>query len=216
MRGGRTESYRERQAPYGGGARRRSSASHTQSQQADRVRYASSTISEHEVTTMRAFALVLLALSDAAALRVPPPRMMADAAALSVKTEIPPRGMCGVKFKPLASPSEAVVVKYSIPFGLNVEQQNGLAVCTKAGEGGEAVGDILRYCTEWKIGLPPGDGALTTAASFGGIVSWQMGLFDVAKAGSWDAVVEALTSNTEDRTDTVTLIFERPKQVAEI
>ena len=67
-----------------------------------------------------------------------------------------------------------------------------------------------RYTTEWKIGLPQGDGLVSTAASFAGGVSWQMGLFDVAKAESWDEVVNALVSNTEQRTDTVTLIFERP------
>ena len=33
---------------------------------------------------------------------------------------------------------------------------------------------------------------------------------DVAKARNFDEVVEALTSNTEDRTNQVTLIFERP------
>ena len=39
--------------------------------------------------------------------------------------------------------SEAVVVKYQGPFGLNVENQGGQAVCTKDGAGGEKVGDIL-------------------------------------------------------------------------
>jgi len=31
----------------------------------------------------------------------------------------------------------------------------------------------------------------------------------VAKATSWDEVIEALVSNTEERTDEVTLVFER-------
>lgn len=38
----------------------------------------------------------------------------------------------------------------------------------------------------------------------------QVSLFDVMKAKSWDAVVEALLSNTQQRTDEVVLIFERP------
>lgn len=101
-------------------------------------------------------------------------------------------------------------MKYSLPFGLNVEQKNGLAVCTKDGEGGEKVGDILRYSTQWTMGLPQGDGAVTTAASFAGAISWQLGLFDVAKAKSWDEVVEALVSNTVERSDSITLVFERP------
>ena len=60
------------------------------------------------------------------------------------------------------------------------------------------------------MGLPQGDGAITTAASFAGAISWQLGLFDVAKATSWQEVIDALVSNTEQRTDAVTLVFERP------
>lgn len=115
-----------------------------------------------------------------------------------------------MRFKPIFASSEAVVVKYDLPFGLNVENKGGKAVCTKAGSGGELEGDVLRYTTEWKLGLPEGDGLVTTAASFGGALSWQLGLFDVNKATSWQEVVDALTSNTPERTDTVTLIFERP------
>lgn len=114
-----------------------------------------------------------------------------------------------MRFKRLLPSSEAVVVKYKIPFGLNVENKGGLAICTKDGEGGEKVGDVLRYTTQWTLGLPSGDGAITTAASFAGAISWQLGLFDVAKATSWDEVIEALVSNTEERTDEVTLVFER-------
>ena len=35
-------------------------------------------------------------------------------------------------------------------------------------------------------------------------------MFDVMKAPRWEAVVEALTSNVDSRTDEVVLIFERP------
>ena len=35
-------------------------------------------------------------------------------------------------------------------------------------------------------------------------------MFDVLEAKSWEQVVEALVSNTEDKTDVVLLIFERP------
>ena len=34
-------------------------------------------------------------------------------------------------------------------------------------------------------------------------------MFDVLQAKSWEQVVEALVSNTEDKTDEVVLIFER-------
>lgn len=141
--------------------------------------------------------------------RAPSP-VLAERKPFELKVDIPPRGICGIRFKPLLPESEAVVCRYDIPFSLNVEQQGGRAVCTKAGAGGEQPGDILRYTTQWTLGLPQGEGLVTTAASFGGQISWQMGLFDVAKATSWQQVVDALVSNSEDRTDSVTMIFERP------
>ena len=107
-------------------------------------------------------------------------------------------------------PSEMVEVRYKLPFGLDVAPQNGLAVCTKSNGGGEQPGDILRYTSQWTMGLPRGDGLITTAASFSGGVAWQCTLFDVARASSWEDVVGALTSNVESRTDEVLLLFERP------
>lgn len=157
-----------------------------------------------------AFGLTVLAPSSS---RACTPRMLArEPLALSV--DLPPRGKCNLKFKPLFEASEAVVVKYKLPFGLNVENQNGMPVCTKAGAGGEKEGDVLRYCTEWKIGLPGGEASpLATVASFSGAgLSYQLGLFDCVKAESWDDVVMALTSNTDSRTDQITMVFERPVQ----
>lgn len=107
-------------------------------------------------------------------------------------------------------PSEIVLVRYKLPFGLNVEPQKGLAVCTKDGAGGEKVGDVLRYTSQWIMGVPRGDGVITTVASFAGGIGWQCNLFDVLKAAAWEEVVEALTSNVPTRTDEIVLIFERP------
>jgi len=112
-------------------------------------------------------------------------------------------------------PSEIVEVRYKIPFELSVEPKNNMAVCTKDGTGGEKVGDILRYSTQWSLGLPRGGGVVDTALSFSGSASWQISMFDVLKASSWNEVVEALTSNTQQRTDVVVLLFERPLQEAE-
>ena len=108
----------------------------------------------------------------------------------AMKVDLPPRGTAGLKFRPILESSEAVQVKYGLPFGLNVENKDGLAVVTKAGPGGEQEGDILRYCTEWKMGLPGGMASpLATVASFSGAgLGYQVGLFDVAKATSWDDV----------------------------
>ncbi|MGK3734727.1 MAG: hypothetical protein ACI90V_001566 [Bacillariaceae sp.] len=47
------------------------------------------------------------------------------------------------------------------------------------------------------MGLPQGDGVVSTVASFSGGISWQCSMFDVMKAKDWSRVVEALTSNVE-------------------
>jgi len=84
-----------------------------------------------------------------------------------------------------------------------------MAVCTKDGPGGEKVGDVLRLTSQWTMGLPRGNGIISTAASFSGAIGWQCTLFDVMKANKWEEVVEALVSNTPQRTDEVVLVFER-------
>ena len=110
--------------------------------------------------------------------------------AFSMVIDLPPRGKCSLKFKPTFESSEAVVIEYGLPFGLNVEQQGGRAVCTKDGPGGEKVGDVLRYCTEWTMGLSGGEASVSaTVGMFSGAgLGWQLGLCDVDKAGSFDAV----------------------------
>eukprot|EP00558_Chaetoceros_sp_UNC1202_P009824 CAMPEP_0197233930 /NCGR_PEP_ID=MMETSP1429-20130617/1839_1 /TAXON_ID=49237 /ORGANISM="Chaetoceros sp., Strain UNC1202" /LENGTH=155 /DNA_ID=CAMNT_0042692247 /DNA_START=114 /DNA_END=581 /DNA_ORIENTATION=- len=117
-----------------------------------------------------------------------------------------------MKVMPLIDSSEIIEVRYNIPFGLNVEPKDGLAVCTQDGAGGEKVGDILRFTSQYTMGLPRGNGLATTAASFSGAIGWQCSLFDVAKANSWEEVIEALVSNVPGRTDEVVLIFERKVQ----
>jgi hypothetical protein len=110
----------------------------------------------------------------------------------------------------LSVPTELVVVRYKLPFGLNVEPVRGLAVVTQPGRGGEIPGDVLRYTTQWTLGLPSGESLSNTFASFAGGLKWQCSIFDVIKAKAWEQVVNALTSNTIERTDEIVLIFERP------
>ena len=140
--------------------------------------------------------------------------LFADGDSFEVSVDMPPSGSgmtANVKFESILSvPSEAVVVRYKVPFGLNVEPKKGLAVCTADGAGGEKVGDVLRYSSQWTLGLPKGESLAGTAAAFAGGLSWQCTLFDVIKAKAWEQVVEALTSNTDSHTDEVVLIFERP------
>jgi hypothetical protein len=115
-----------------------------------------------------------------------------------------------LKVEPLLDvPSCLVEVRYQVPFDLNVEPRKNLAVCTLAGKGGERPGDILRYTSQFTLGLPRQVGLGATAAAFAGGLQWQCSLFDVMKAAKWEQVVLALTSNTAERTDEVLLIFER-------
>ena len=78
---------------------------------------------------------------------------------------------------------------------------------TKDGKGGEKVNDILRCTTCWVQGMQ-GSGAGSDIMNFAGMVKWQKSLFDCTGA-PWSQIVDALVSNTPDRGDTVTLVFER-------
>ena len=116
-----------------------------------------------------------------------------------LKIDMPPTGsglQAELKLKPILSvPSEIVEVRYKLPFGLDVAPKNNLAVCTKDGSGGEKVGDVLRFTTQWKLGLPSPDSVMASFSSISGGVSWQVSLFNVVEADNWDDVVEALVSN---------------------
>jgi hypothetical protein len=137
-----------------------------------------------------------------------------SASSFDVEVNMPPSGsnlMATVKIEPfLGVPSEIVEVRYAVPFALNVEPQKNLAICTKDGKGGEKVGDVLRYTSQWTLGPPQGDGVMATVGMFAGSVSWGCSLYNVMEAKSWEQVVEALVSNVESRTDEVVLLFERP------
>jgi hypothetical protein len=157
-----------------------------------------------KTTTRHAGWAPLASSSSSSADKRPPFEIMVD---MPPSTETLKAQM---KLEPLLSvPSELIEVRYAIPFGLDVAPSKGFAVCQKDGPGGEKVGDILRFTSQWTMGLPRGDGLITTAASFAGGLSWQCSLFDVSKAKAWELVVEALVSNVPDRTDEVVLLFER-------
>jgi hypothetical protein len=113
----------------------------------------------------------------------------------------------------LSGPSELVEIKYRVPFELSVEPIRNLAVCTQDGPDpatSEKKGDVLRFASQWTLGLPRQAGLAASAAAFSGSVSWQSSMFDVMRAVQWEQVVLALVSNTIDRTNEVILIFERP------
>jgi len=100
---------------------------------------------------------------------------------VTLTVDMPPTGSkrtAKMKIEPaLTVPSEMIEVRYKVPFGLNVEPKDNLAVCTKDGTGGEKVGDILRYTSQWTLGLPQGDGIITTAAAFSGTLIFSSFFF---------------------------------------
>ena len=115
--------------------------------------------------------------------------------------EIPAKGIAeygtvNMKFKPLLTDSELVQVTYSLPFGLSAEPKGRVVSVTADGEGGEKVGDILRFTLEWQ-----GQGG-------------SPAMFDVCSCmeqrldTSFDRVVKALTSN--DGTCTCSRSLARP------
>jgi hypothetical protein len=114
-------------------------------------------------------------------------------------------------FRPLFAKSEFVVVSYKVPFSLNVERPPKNFPCpivTKDGTGGEKKDDVLRATTCFSQGFAEAAGVLSDASAFAGNIKTRRAVFDTTNA-QWDQVVAALLSNTEERTDTVTLVFER-------
>ena len=50
--------------------------------------------------------------------------------------------------------TEIVVIRAPLPFGLDCEPLDGVAKVTKDNENGARVGDVLRYCSQFTMGLP--------------------------------------------------------------
>lgn len=115
-------------------------------------------------------------------------------------------------FRPIFQDSFFFTRVYDIPFGLNVEKPPKNFPCpivTKdaKGEGGEREGDLLRATTSWSQGFQAA-GVTSDIAMFAGNIKWRKSLFDTTGA-PWQETVNALMSNTEERSKTVTLVFER-------
>ena len=115
-----------------------------------------------------------------------------------------------ISLRPIFANSEFLVVTYDVPFGLNVDKppKNFPApIVTKDGKGGEKVGDVLRATSCWSQGFNAA-GATSDIAAFAGNVKWRRSVFDTTGA-PWEQVVQALTSNTNERCSQVSLVFER-------
>lgn len=68
-------------------------------------------------------------------------------------------------------------------------------------------GDVLRATTSWSQGFSAA-GATSDIMMFAGNIKWRKSIFDTAGA-PWQQTVDALLSNTAERSETVTLVFER-------
>ena len=122
---------------------------------------------------------------------------------IEIEFELPKKGITEygtvqMKLPPMLENSEAVVVRYELPFGLNAAPEKHdypwmKCVVSKDGEGGEKVGDVLRFTTAFPNGKAPI-------------------MYDVCAAGgrNMDAVVAALTSNKPSVTEEIVMVFERP------
>jgi hypothetical protein len=115
-----------------------------------------------------------------------------------------------INFRPLFAKSTFFVTTYDVPFSLNIDRPpRGFPapVVSKDGKGGEIVGDVLRATTCWSQGFEAA-GVTSDIQMFAGNVKWRKSIFDTTSA-PWEEVVNALKSNTAERSKTVTLIFER-------
>ena len=114
------------------------------------------------------------------------------------------------RFRPLFGNSTFRVVTYKVPFNLNIEKPpRGFPapIVTKTGEQGELVGDALRATTCWSQGFNAA-GATSDIMMFAGNIRWRKSIFETTGA-PWQQVVDALLSNTKERSEYVTLVFER-------
>jgi hypothetical protein len=116
------------------------------------------------------------------------------------------------KFRPIFQSSSFFTVTYNVPFSLNVEKPpKGFPapIVTKDGENanGEKKGDVLRATTSWSQGFNAA-GATSDIMMFAGNLKWRKSVFETAGA-PWQQIVDALLSNTVERSKTVTLVFER-------
>mmetsp|Transcript_29110 Transcript_29110/g.87007 ORF Transcript_29110/g.87007 Transcript_29110/m.87007 type:complete len:181 (+) Transcript_29110:191-733(+) len=145
------------------------------------------------------------------------PRAAAADKVFTVEVELE-QGPVKVQLSPTMAKSEVVVAKYPLPFFIDIEARKEAGnVVTKDGseqknDGAERVGDRLRAFTYYEVGsnVGGGGGAIDMFASFGGVgIKYQRKLFD-ATFVPWEKALETLCTNEPRRTDSVTMVFERP------
>lgn len=110
-------------------------------------------------------------------------------------------GMVGAKFEPMLEKSEFVVVRFAVPFNLNVEPKDGKIMVTKTDDSLKE-GDIVRATSTFSMRMESAFGLLPAAKK-------TKALFDVT-GKEWDQVVQAFKENRKSVTNDVVLVVERP------
>lgn len=112
-------------------------------------------------------------------------------------------GTITVDFQPMfEAGSEFIVVRFPVPFDLNVEPRDGRVVVTKD-DGLLRAGDVVRATTTFTMSMQTSFGLLPAAKK-------TKALFDVT-GKEWEQVVEAFTANRKSVTSDVALVVERAK-----
>lgn len=110
-------------------------------------------------------------------------------------------GRVGADFKPMFDGSSFVVVRYTVPFDLNIEPRDGgLIVVTKTDDKLQE-GDVVRATSTFSMRMESSFGLLPAAKK-------TKALFDVT-GKEWDQVVQAFKENRKSVTNDVVLIVER-------
>ena len=103
---------------------------------------------------------------------------------------------------PLFSESDIVTVRYPLPFELAAEAEHGVMRVTRDGNG-LLTGDVLRLCSTFTMRMDAVGGLLPMGTK-------PTKCLFLADGQPPQRVVEALTANTDDRTEDVWMAFERP------
>eukprot|EP00326_Haptolina_ericina_P032532 CAMPEP_0181251042 /NCGR_PEP_ID=MMETSP1096-20121128/46654_1 /TAXON_ID=156174 ORGANISM="Chrysochromulina ericina, Strain CCMP281" /NCGR_SAMPLE_ID=MMETSP1096 /ASSEMBLY_ACC=CAM_ASM_000453 /LENGTH=199 /DNA_ID=CAMNT_0023348575 /DNA_START=16 /DNA_END=615 /DNA_ORIENTATION=+ len=130
--------------------------------------------------------------------------------------EIPKKGIAEygtaqVRLAPLLESSTLIKVEYNLPFGLSAEPKDGRAVVTKAGEGGEQPGDLLRFFSAWKVrdGAPIGSPDLVDVNQVMNRIL-PNGMVVPREAEGWEQVIAKLCTNDGSFGESMVMLFERP------
>lgn len=109
--------------------------------------------------------------------------------------------MVGADFKPMLESSEFVVVRFTVPFELNIEPRDGGRIVVTKTDEKLMEGDLVRATSTFSMRMQSTFGLLPAAKK-------TKALFDVT-GKEWDQVVQAFKENRKSVTNDVVLVVER-------